>query len=179
MKNVFILCFLFFFFSCSSTKPVQVLHSSSQSASSNNSDIVQNQFIAAQSVSLSENSLHSSVKDSSVLERVVISYDSDKPVNLVTGKPPVKSESFTTNKKISQKLTELSVSSTEKLNLKLDYIIEMKIQIDSLQSVISTLISKTDTEKSSFANWWKWLLAGLFFAVLAWVVWAYTPKCKR
>ena len=98
-------------------------------------------------------------------------YDTNKPADPSTGKPPILSERRRSSK--VKKLTSKQVNSLtstdkhEKVNLKVDLSKKNKAN----KSSDSKLIDKSKTETSEGIPWWKWLIAGGVLVLFVGVVW--------
>lgn len=100
----------------------------------------------------------------------VISYDTNKPIDIATGKPPILSESITTynsdshkeNKAIDKSKVDVIDNSVKRSNTTKD---------TKAKTNIST---KTKDESSTITKhvpWWKWVLGGVGLSAVAIVVW--------
>ena len=102
-------------------------------------------------------------------------YDTNKPIDPVTGTPPLASELVmskgnTSDKKTTENVTT-DVSATSKKNISVDWNKTINQKIDSAMKANNKLISNTtSTEKQGWA-WWIWILIGsgvtilLYFAI--------------
>ena len=101
-----------------------------------------------------------------------ITYDTNKPVDEKTGKPPVLSEKVITYKSNNQTSNEvkedLSVDKHEKINLKVDSNDETKTKLDSTHKS-SDKIKTTSKNTETSSSWWKWLLVGIILSIVGFI----------
>jgi DNA polymerase III gamma/tau subunit len=100
----------------------------------------------------------------------VVSYDTSKPIDINTGKPPILSESTTTynadshkeNKTVDKSKTDIVDKSVKKSNTTTNTKVKSKISIK--------VVDKSSTSTQS-TPWWKWMLGGIGLASFGFVVW--------
>jgi len=100
--------------------------------------------------------------DSSECDTRIIDYDTNKPIVDGTGKPPVLRETVISNRKHVKKLATITDKKDEQKNVQSNYTMLLKSNIDSMQHINTSLISKTETKETPVPNnWLKWLLSGI------------------
>lgn len=103
-------------------------------------------------------------------ETRTIVYDTSKPVLALTGKPPVQSETTTTNRKVTQTSNKGSVSTFQKKNLKFDENSDLKQNEDSLSKVGQNITQTTEKKEVPKNNWFRWIVIGACLPFLIWGV---------
>lgn len=91
----------------------------------------------------------------------VTDFDTSKPADPVTGKPPVLRETVTDENEITNKNDKTEENLNAKLNMQTNYNRQLTQKVDSQAKVISKLQSKTEVKTTPVSNWWKWLLVGI------------------
>ena len=95
----------------------------------------------------------------------VVTYDTSKPVDKITGKPPVLSEKTICYKSDIQTNEDTKVNSVvaknEKVNLQVETKDETKTKLDSTHKSSNKENSTSKTIVGTSVPWWKWLLCGI------------------
>lgn len=104
-------------------------------------------------------------------------YDTSKPVDSITGTPPLSSELIITKKnQADKKLTESvsqNTSRNQKNDIEIDYRKEIRRVIDSTMAENKKLITKTETETKNRTGlaWYWWMLIGALIPMGFGVAW--------
>lgn len=97
-------------------------------------------------------------------------YDTSKPVDKTTGKPPIQSEriiNYKSDKQTNKTIKENStVDNKQEINLKVDSSIQKKSKKESLVKTSD----KSETETSTSIPWWKWLVVGMIITLFVGMV---------
>lgn len=105
------------------------------------------------------------------LETRTTIYDTDKPIVAGTNKPPVKEETIITNRKQIDNKTQSFDKSSDKTEIGMHYKASLISEIDSLKQIKASLTSKATIKETANSNWWKWFLAGIAVAIIAYLAW--------
>lgn len=119
----------------------------------------------------SETVAEASKFESEDMRRIDLEFDTTKPMDSVTGMPPLKRMIMTDTKRNSQKDTRQQTATAAKQQT------EVAIQDSSQQNMQTETIATQETEKKPRSLWWLWLLIGgilagtvLIWRLLAWKV---------
>ena len=93
------------------------------------------------------------------LETRILVYDTEKPIDSVTHKPPLKSETIIINNKQAEKKTFSIDNSTNKKNTSAE--------------IKTSLKAKTETRETTSTNWYWWLISGCLVPIIIWLVWKF------
>lgn len=107
-------------------------------------------------------------------EARLLTYDTEKPADPGTGRPPVASELIYTNKtSADKKLTEnvkKENSEVQKNDIQIDYKHEIRRVIDSVMAENRKTITKTESKTGSGTYWYWWVLIGAGLTVLIYYI---------
>lgn len=110
----------------------------------------ESQTVAEASKSEAEDSRH-----------IELEFDTAKPVDSITGMPPLKRMTVTNNRRSTQTDARQQTASIAKQQT------EVAIQDSSHRNVQTETIATQETEKKSRSLWWLWLIAGATLVGLA------------
>jgi len=181
---------LFIFVACAGTKKTTKENFSSEVKTSANVQKTSSDQEASKTVDISTIKTDSSViKALQKLEKLteqynasVKNYDTSKPVDPVTGKPPLASEMVISNNKTSDlNLTnnvKTNVNKDEKKDISVDYKKLVQQAVDSVMKASSKKHATTEMVKETVSWWWVWLIAGALIMVVIWLIYKYSllPK---
>ncbi|MEI6752337.1 MAG: hypothetical protein WCK78_04140 [Paludibacter sp.] len=182
---VCMICFVFFAVGC---KPVQqitkiktdsvvsaTVHAQTSVEQHQTTNVQENSAITAKTES--EKSIIELDTDKSVISGTLVVYDTSKPVDERTGKPPIKSElSWTHNKDIERKYTQsqnFNTSVNQKKDLNAEQVIASKAK-EEIKSKSKSEV-KTEITEKSFANTSVILFVIIGIIVLYFIVSKTTP----
>jgi len=101
-------------------------------------------------------------------------YDTSKPINPITGMPPIASDLTITNKTDNSKQTNQGEASqtnkSQNTDIETEYKLELQQRIDSLQKANAKLTSNTESKEVPVNYWWFWVLIGILIPVLVWFI---------
>lgn len=174
-QKLIALLIAFVFFACAGVKKTEKIavkeSVKAQTELSKKVDKVQNLKVISQTEVANNKSIEEIEKLSENLETRLITYDTDKPVDVSTGKPPVKSERITTYVKSSQKDNKITDKSIDKINLKIDAKTVLKSKVDSNSNTNNKVVSKTETTEKPVNEPLKWILIVLFLSGIGGLIW--------
>lgn len=151
--KIFILLMSITFLACKTTKSATEISSiTTQQSDSNKMDV---QF--------AEKNLEQIEKQSGEWSAKLTNYDTALPIDIATGKPPIKSELLITNK------NQTEIKTAEKVKSKT--LAVKKIAIKSEYSAKE----KTHSSVQS-SHWWIWILVGMGIPILLLLAWKFIPK---
>jgi len=167
--SAMLLLFVIVFSGCSSTKKVEKAKVIESVASSVDSKTDQSKTeslkVTDKTEKITDKSLMQIENETNALETRITEYDTDKPIVIGTYKPPVKSETITTSKRLSQKDTEYLDNSKEKTTSDAAYTSQLEASIKLLQSENAKLVSEVSNKETTSVTWWRWFLAGMCIPV--------------
>jgi len=153
------------FSGCSSTKKVEKTKVNESVATTVDSKIDQSKTeslkVTDKTEKVTDKSLVQIEDETNEFETRRTEYDSSEPIVPGTNKPPVKSETVTTNKKSSKKDIKSLDNSTEKKTSDAAYTSRMEASMKLLQSQNAKLIAETNSKETKSVTWWRWFLAGM------------------
>lgn len=114
--------------------------------------------------SASQSVAEASKSESENRRTIDLEFDTTKPVDSVTGMPPLKRMTVTDTKRNSQKDTRQQTATATKQQM------EVAIQDSSQRNVQTEMKATQETKKKPRSMWWLWLVAG---GVLVGAVWAW------
>lgn len=121
--------------------------------------------------SASQSVAEASKSESENRRTIDLEFDTTKPVDSVTGMPPLKRMTVTDTKRNSQKDTRQQTATATKQQM------EVAIQDSSQRNVQTEMKATQETKKKPRSMWWLWLLIGgilagtvLIWRLLAWKV---------
>lgn len=115
--------------------------------------------------SASQSVAEASKSESENRRTIDLEFDTTKPVDSVTGMPPLKRMTVTDTKRNSQKDTRQQTATATKQQM------EVAIQDSSQRNIQTETIATQETKKKSRSLWWLWLIAS--GAIVGLVVWAW------
>lgn len=141
-KFGFLCCITCFALSCAPVKKLEKIkiETKSDSISTDKSEIK-----TVKSIDLIE-------KEWNDLETRILVYDTDKPIDSVTHKPPLKSETIIIHKKQAEKKTISVDNSTIKKNTSAE--------------IKTSLKAKTETRETTSTSWYWWLISGCLIPII-------------
>ncbi len=190
LNRIAFVCVLMFIVSCAGTKKVEKQQAKAdikiETQVQKTTDQTQTGTVTDKTISSgSSNSQKSQElieKETGEWESRLITYDTSKPLDSLTHKPPVASELVQTNKKVKDKKStgtdNLMISASEVKDVVKAYTALLQQKNDSLSRVNATLQSKATTTTTTKSNWWIWMIIGIFIPIGIQLAWRFTPLGK-
>jgi hypothetical protein len=157
--SVMIMLFVIVLTSCSSTKKVEKtkVNESVATTVDSKTDLSKAETLKVtdKTEKVTDKSLVQIEDETNEFETRRTEYDSSEPIVPGTNKPPVKSETVTTNKKLSKKDIKSLDNSTEKKSSDADYTSHLEASMKLLISQNAKLIAETNSKETTTFPFWK------------------------
>lgn len=169
---------VFIFFACATTKKVEETSTKAEVKTetevTKKVDEQQQLDVKDKTETATDKTIEQNMGLSEELESRLITYDTSKPVDPLTGRSPVKSELIQSKRKQTQQVTTENVVTSQKNNITTAYKASLKSKVASQQKIVSKIVDKTSKVEKT-VPWWMYPVGILIFIGLIWVLFWFKP----